>query len=96
MHDNMLVGNAARAVQVTGKAETAPQAARFARGTARREARLVGCLEGRLEQAHAVGRVVGVAARCGVGHVLGREQVQPPQLGRRAVGLVGGEIDQSL
>ena len=78
------------------KPQAAQLARRFAGGAPRREARLVGGLERRLEQPHAVGGVVGVAARRGVGHVVGLEQVETAQLGRRAAGLVGGDVDQAF
>ena len=94
-HD-MFVGNAAGAVQMAGQAQ-APQLARgFADGAPVGEARLVGRLQRGLEQPHAIGGVIGVAARRGVGHLMSLEQVEAAQFDRRAAGLMGRDVDQPL
>ena len=94
-HD-MLVGDAAGAVEMAREAEAAPLARRLAGGAPAGEARFVGRLQRRLEQPRAVRGVVGVAARRRVGHLVGPEQVEAAQVGRRAAGLVGGDVDQAF
>ena len=94
-HD-MLVGDAAGAVQMAGQTEAAALARALARHTPSLEARGIGMAQGRLEKPDAVGRVVGVAARRRVRHVLGPQQIEAAQLDRRAPGVVGGDVDQPL
>ena len=96
LHDDMLVGDAAGAVEMAGQAEAAPLARRFAGGAARGEARFVGRLERRFEQSDAVRGVVGVAARRRIGHFVGTQQVEAAQVGRGAAGFVRGDVDQAF